>query len=170
MAVFLKHVNLYYTGPNFPTLKTATYLIYFVIANKCKIVFITPKFFQRDDWASKLNSRLSFCYWVPVAKKNLKLYLPPEKNKTVWHIFLHISLLFHLQLFLNWRFCLSNSDGVSIKRFTWRIYVSLNLHFMYLCSLVSLTNKKTIIRQLKKCIYTTKQLVIRFKLVHLGFQ
>ena len=90
MAVFLKHVNLYYTGPNFPTLKTATYLIYFVIANKCKIVFITPKFFQRDDWASKLNSRLSFCYWVPVAKKNLKLYLPPgRKQNSVTYFFAH---------------------------------------------------------------------------------
>ena len=133
--------------------------------------FYNSKVFPERWLSFKTQFKIEFLLLGTSSKKELGI-ITATRKKTKQHdiFFLHISLLFRLQLFLNWRFCFSNSDGVSIKRFTWRIYVSLNLHFMYLCSLVSLTNKKTIIRQLKKCIYTTKQLVIRFKLVHLGFQ
>ena len=40
-----------------------------------KIVFEASTFFRRDDSVPKLNSRLSFCYRLPVAGKYLELCL-----------------------------------------------------------------------------------------------
>ena len=38
-----------------------------------KIVFKASTFFRRDNWVSKLNSSLGFCYRLPVAEECLEL-------------------------------------------------------------------------------------------------
>ena len=57
----------------------------FFIATTCKkIDFNDSTFFQRDNWVSKLNWRLSFCYQVPVAERCLELCLPGHvRNKII---------------------------------------------------------------------------------------
>ena len=47
----------------------------FFIVNTCKEDFKVSYCFRRDDWVSKLNLKLGFCYQVSVAKKWLELCL-----------------------------------------------------------------------------------------------
>ena len=55
-------------------------------------------FFQRDDWISRLNSWLTFCYRVPFVEKCLELCPNAPFRKKRWHsradeIFLNCSFL-----------------------------------------------------------------------------
>ena len=62
-------------------LKSYFFKGFYIVNAIKKIALNASKFFQRNDWVSKLNSRLSIYYRVAATKKCLELYLQSYRQK-----------------------------------------------------------------------------------------